>query len=189
VNIYNLHLKYLYRKKTYISLNLILSRTRQIRYLRQLLGLNRVITITIDILNEILSSEKQHFAMLMDIRRIMYLLRSHHHIWISRTMIHEDLRIVDAEGLEIRRARKLQRRIFHSAGPDQVWSLDGHDKLKRWGFAIHGCCDGYSRYAIWLRVGYSNNDPRYILSYYLDAIEDIGDGKSATHNRNNILFI
>lgn len=104
-------------------------------------------------------------------------------------MIHEDLRIVDAENLEIRRARKLQRHIFHNARLDQMWSLDDHDKLKHWDFAIHDYYNNYSWYAIWLRIGYSNNNPHYILSYYLDAIENIEDGKSAIHNHNNILFI
>lgn len=28
-------------------------------------------------------------------------------------------------------------------GPDFVWHLDGYDKLKPYGFAIHGCIDGY----------------------------------------------
>lgn len=27
-------------------------------------------------------------------------------------------------------------------GPDFVWHLDGYDKLKPYGFAIHGCIDG-----------------------------------------------
>ena len=107
----------------------------------------------------------------MGIRRLMYHFRTQYRVWVSRPIIHETLKVIDAEGLEMRRARKLKRRIFHSPGRDQVWSLDGHDKLKRWGFPIHGCCDVYSRFAIWLRVGFSNNDPRYILSYYLDALE------------------
>src|SRR5437667_10230644 len=56
MNMYILHFKYLYHKKAYVSLDLMLSRTRQICYLRQLLGLHRTTTITLDILNKILSS-------------------------------------------------------------------------------------------------------------------------------------
>ena len=39
-------------------------------------------------------------------------------------------------------------------GPNFVWHLDGYDKLKPYGFAIHGCIDGY--------------DTRHILLYSID---------------------
>ena len=29
------------------------------------------------------------------------------------------------------------------AGPNSVWHCDGMDELKPYGFAIHGCIDGY----------------------------------------------
>ena len=28
-------------------------------------------------------------------------------------------------------------------GPNYVWHMDGYDKLKPYGFAIHACIDGY----------------------------------------------
>lgn len=28
-------------------------------------------------------------------------------------------------------------------GPNYVWHLDGYDKLKPYGFAIHACIDGF----------------------------------------------
>jgi len=83
------------------------------------------------------------------------------------------LAVVDAEGLEARRKGQLIRRTFASPGPNDTWSCDGYDKLERWGFPIHGCLDGFSRYLLWLRVGISNHDPRWILAYYLEAIEEL----------------
>lgn len=70
------------------------------------------------------------------------------------------------------------------------------DKLKRFGFAIHGCIDGYSnivskkyqyyvyfycidilvkdtRKVLWLRVAKSNNDPRIIAYYYLECVKQL----------------
>ncbi|SRR6266496_3916015 len=114
----------------------------------------------------------------MGIRRLTYHLRGSK-IWVTRREVHESLKVVDAEGLQIRKCRKLVRRIFHSHGRDEVWSLDGHDKLKRWGFPIHGCNDVYSRYLIWLRVGLSNRDSRFVLSYYLAAIEEISGSRAS----------
>ena len=31
-------------------------------------------------------------------------------------------------------------------GPNYPWHIDGYDKLKAYGFAIHGCIDGWGRY-------------------------------------------
>ena len=33
-----------------------------------------------------------------------------------------------------------------------MWNLDRYDKLKPFGFPIHGAIDGYSRRILWLRV-------------------------------------
>ena len=40
--------------------------------------------------------------------------------------------------------------------PDHLWSIDGHDKPRRWGIEIYGAIDAYSRRIIWLYVGISN---------------------------------
>jgi transposase InsO family protein len=122
---------------------------------------------------------KRGFGAQMGILRMMTHVRTHHHTWISRSDSYRALQDVDPEGLEARKAQRLQRRVFHADGPDQVWSIDGHDKLKRWGFAIHGAIDVYSRFLVWLAVGPSNNDPRYILAYYLDTLEALNKSQVA----------
>jgi hypothetical protein len=35
----------------------------------------------------------------------------------------------------------------------------GYDKLKPYGFPIHGAIDGYSRKILWLELSRSNNKP------------------------------
>lgn len=44
------------------------------------------------------------------------------------------------------------RRAYWSEGPSHVWHMDGFDKLKPYGIAVHGCIDGYSRKVLWLKV-------------------------------------
>eukprot|EP00794_Sanderia_malayensis_P002590 gene2590-3002_t len=44
----------------------------------------------------------------------------------------------------------------------------------KYGFAIHGCIDGWSRRIIWLYVTRSNNFPSNIAAYYLEAVQEIG---------------
>lgn len=79
---------------------------------------------------------------------------------------------LDPDGVERRRSRKLQRRVYTSRGPDFTWHIDGYDKLKPYGFAIHGAIDGYSRKILWLAVGNTNNNPNVVASYYHNTLKE-----------------
>ena len=59
-------------------------------------------------------------------------------------------------------------------GPNFLWHIDGYDKLKPFGFAIHGCIDGYSRRIMWLEVGMSNNDPTVVARYFVKCVIEMG---------------
>ena len=54
-----------------------------------------------------------------------------------------------------------------------MWHIDGYDKLKPFGFAIHGAIDGFSRRIIWVELGVSNNDPKVTLKYFVDTIKQL----------------
>ena len=77
----------------------------------------------------------------------------------------------DPDGIKARRAKTLRRRTYHTPGPNYAWHVDGYDKLKPYGFPIHGCIDGYSRKVLWLKVCRSNNDPAITAQHYLDAVK------------------
>ena len=100
----------------------------------------------------------------------------------------EDVRLalleLDPENVDKRRRRRLQRRKYHSPGPNFVWSIDGHDKLKPYGISIHGCIDGYSRRIIWLEVAASNKVPELIAKHYLDAVKQM-EGKPKIVKEDN----
>lgn len=49
----------------------------------------------------------------------------------------------------------------------------GYDKLKPYGFPIHGCICGYSRKILWLEVVKSNNDPRIPGQLFLDVVRQL----------------
>ena len=72
-----------------------------------------------------------------------------------------------------RKQRKLRRRKYFSAGSDYSWHIDGHDKLKPFGFSLHGCIDGFSRRLIWLEVSSSNKKQEIIGKFYLDAVRQL----------------
>lgn len=84
------------------------------------------------------------------------------------------MRLLDPQGTELRKANRLVRRQYKCPGPNFVWHIDGFDKLKPFGFCIHGAIDGYSRKIIWLKVGLSNNNPKVVATYFLDTIGELG---------------
>ena len=81
---------------------------------------------------------------------------------------------VDPDGVKCRRHRTIVRRIYEVAGPLDVCHMDGNDKLKRFGFPIHGCIDGFSRKLLWLTASTTNNDPLVIANHYLGCISRLG---------------
>lgn len=93
---------------------------------------------------------------------------------VPRIVVQEILKEIDPEGTEMRRAHRLKRRVYHNPGPNYAWHCDGYDKLKPYGFPVHGCVDGWSRKVLWLYVTRSNNQPDNIAKFYLDAVEEFG---------------
>ena len=89
---------------------------------------------------------------------------------VPRLVVELLLREIDPEGVSERRKHRLKRRIYYNPGPNYAWHCDGYDKLKPFGFPIHGCIDGWSRKIIWLYVTRSNNLPSNIARYYLEAV-------------------
>lgn len=95
-------------------------------------------------------------------------------IFISQKKALQILRYLDKEGVVMRKRRRLHRRNYINPGPNFSWHMDGYDKLKPFGFPIHGCIDGYSRRILWLEVGSTNNNPVLIAQYYVQTAVKLG---------------
>ena len=84
---------------------------------------------------------------------------------------------------------------FTIQGPNQVWHIDGYDKLAPYGLTIHGCIDGYvcvhiymqnvmifvfsfSRKVLWMKLASSNHKPRVIARHYLEYVESAKGSKN-----------
>lgn len=94
---------------------------------------------------------------------------------VKRSTVLRLMWIIDKDGMERRKKRRLLRRQYSCPGPNFVWHIDGNDKLKPFGFAIHAGIDGYSRKILWLEVERSNNDPKLIARYFLQAVKNNGE--------------
>ena len=101
-------------------------------------------------------------------------LINHHGLVTTREVVRQVLKIFDPEGVEHRSRHRLRRRVYRSKGPNYLWHIDGYDKLKPFGFCVHGAIDGFSRRILWLEVSSSNSDPRVVAQYYLDCVKQLG---------------
>ena len=97
-------------------------------------------------------------------------LRQSYGVHVPRDSVMQILREIDLNGTEERKWKKLKRRKYFSTGPNATWHMDGFDKLKYYGFPIHGCIDGFSRRIMWLKVIRSNYNPVVPASYDLEIV-------------------
>lgn len=116
-----------------------------------------------------------------------------HRLTVKREVLRKVLKVLDPEGVVVRSKCGLRRRVYKAPGPNFLWHIDGYDKLKPFGFCIHGCIDGYSRRILWLEVAYSNNNPRIIAGYYVDCVQQLGGTakiiRSDRGTENNAAFL
>ena len=93
---------------------------------------------------------------------------------VPRRIVEGIVRELDPEGCELRQRKRLRRRKYRTPGPNYVWHLDGYDKIKPFGFPVHGCIDGWSRKIMWLKVDRSNNKPEIPGYFFLDCVQEYG---------------
>ena len=90
---------------------------------------------------------------------------------IPRDTVYHIMKLLDPDGVSMRKRRRLRRRQYNSKGPNYVWHMDSYDKLKPYGICINGCIDGYSRNIVWLEANTTNSDPKVIAHYFMEAVK------------------
>lgn len=79
------------------------------------------------------------------------------------------LRLTEPEAVQSRMGRKFKRRRFWAAGVNDIWAMDQHDKWKHFGLYLHVAVEPFSGRILWLKIWWTNRNPRLITSYYLEA--------------------
>ncbi|KAH0835633.1 hypothetical protein J3R83DRAFT_9382 [Lanmaoa asiatica] len=80
---------------------------------------------------------------------------------------------IDPLGRLIRSRAAIQRWVYEAPRSNYVWHIDGHHKLIRWGFVIHGIIDGFCRTVVGLHAN-TDNRAQMVLALFLTAIEEYG---------------
>jgi hypothetical protein len=93
---------------------------------------------------------------------------------LCRNLIVEYFKVYESDLVRERKARRLKRRRYWSAGVNDLITVDQHNKWKRFGLTFHLGEDPFPGVIQWLRVWHNNNNPKLVLSYYLDWAEPLG---------------
>ena len=136
-----------------------------------LTGMNRFTEITDDQLDNTVNNIKRTLPDCGSKLLTGYLRSMNIHV--PRNRVRESLTRVDALGILARRCRTVHRRVYNVSRPLVLWHLDGHHKLIRWHFLVHGCVDGYTRIPVFLKCS-NNNKAVTVISLFMQAVDDWG---------------
>ncbi|KAJ7214558.1 hypothetical protein GGX14DRAFT_550501 [Mycena pura] len=106
-------------------------------------------------------------------REIVGLLFHEENMSVPRNVVTEYFSVFEPELVRERRKNRLRRKRFWAAGVNDMWAVDQHDKWKyKFGLALHSGIDPFIGFIHWMKIWWTNNNPRLILSYHLDEIEE-----------------
>lgn len=92
---------------------------------------------------------------------------------VQRKRIRKILTEIDPLGTAKRWSGAIKRRMYQVPTPNSLWHMDAHMKLSRWGFATHGCIDGYSRTIIYVSCATSVT-AETVVNLFVPAVSKYG---------------
>ena len=164
--------KYIYKEMCNIINNhhKIPITVRKVKYICNKQKLQRT-TVDNNLLKECILNEIQTSRSCVGYRQMSEIISLKYGINVSREKVRLALKALDPEGVAERGRTVIKRRIYETKGPHEVYHIDGNDKLKMWGFYIHGAVDGFSRKILWLKIATTNKDPLVIANFYLNCVK------------------
>ncbi|KAK1223723.1 hypothetical protein PQX77_013397 [Marasmius sp. AFHP31] len=87
--------------------------------------------------------------------------------------VQHSLQRIDAIGVFVRWSGCIKRRIYKVRGANALWHHDGNEKLRPWGFYIHGCVDGFSRLMIYMHCC-NNKRASVVAMVFKEAVKTFG---------------
>ena len=139
-------------------------------------GLSRKQNVNDAVLEDIMRNELRTSLSLIGYRQMTHNVCRIYGLHISYEKVRKVLLKVDPGGVELRSRNVIRRRVYETKGPFHVFHIDGHDKLKKRGFALHGGIDGFSRKVLWLNVSTTNNDPLVVANYFFTVCKRLDRG-------------
>ena len=126
---------------------------RQLKHFCQKLKLTGRRHVQDDLVNDIICNELSTTRSCLGYRQVSGFINFKHNLTVSEEQVRKCLKVVGPEGVKERWRKVIGSRIYEADGPGDVLHMEGNNELQRWGFAIHGCIDGFRRRILWLMVG------------------------------------
>ncbi|CAK5263853.1 unnamed protein product [Mycena citricolor] len=107
-------------------------------------------------------------------RDMVNLLFNEENMMVSSGIVMEFFHRFEPDLVRERCHGHFKRKQFWAAGVNNLWAVDQHDKWKyKFGLALHTGIDPFIGYIHWMKIWWNNSNPCLILSYYLDAIQEL----------------
>ncbi|KAL0960439.1 hypothetical protein HGRIS_005482 [Hohenbuehelia grisea] len=110
----------------------------------------------------------------MGARSMVSALRQDYGLRVPERLLQDFLKLSEPEAVEARKRYKFIRRTYYTAGVNDVLVFDQHDKWKKYGLFLHAGLDPFPGRGWWLKIWWTNRNPKLIVSYYLEAARRIG---------------
>lgn len=104
----------------------------------------------------------------------LFVIHAFYSNFFTRNIIVVYFRVYERDLVRQRKAGRLKRRRFWVAGVNDMIAVDQHDKWQRFGLRLHTGIDPFPGVAHWMKIWWTNRNPKLILSYYLDVIDKTG---------------
>ena len=94
-------------------------------------------------------------------------------IRVTRQALRNSIHRVDHINVILRHRTVVRRRVYSVPFPNSVWHIDGHHKIVRLRFVIHGAVDGFSRTIVFLKCS-DNNRASTAVDLFQGSVSSFG---------------
>ncbi|KAJ7075212.1 hypothetical protein B0H15DRAFT_792147, partial [Mycena belliarum] len=110
----------------------------------------------------------------MGARAMVATLRQQYNFKVSERFLGRFLKDIEPEEVHRRLGKHFKRKRFWAAGVMDIIAFDQHDKWGRFGLWFHLGMDPFPGRIMWLKVWWTNRNPKLVTSYYIKATRAAG---------------
>ncbi|KAK7036943.1 hypothetical protein R3P38DRAFT_3311626 [Favolaschia claudopus] len=110
----------------------------------------------------------------MGARSMVQNMRLVYGVKVPEALLNRAFQLVEPDQVARRKRKRFRRKRFWAAGIMDILTFDQHDKWKRFGLWLHVGLDPLPGRLAWLKIWWTNRNPRLITSYYIEACRQLG---------------